>query len=112
MTAILGTAATFTLAVNYYFDAGVLIFVLVINCAIGFAQELKSEKTMDALRRMASPTARIVRNKEIHCIATRNVAPGDIIVLELGDVVPADVRVFEAVSFISFRSTWRLMKRY
>lgn len=53
---------------------------------------------MNALRSMASPTAKVIRNHDVVVIATRNVVPGDIIMLEIGDVVPADMRLFEAVN--------------
>ncbi|KAJ3378318.1 hypothetical protein HDU92_007496, partial [Lobulomyces angularis] len=80
------------------FESGVLIAVMVVNSGIGIFQEAKSEKTMDALRKMASPTAKVLRDRQVTVIPTREVVVGDICLIELGDVVPADVRLVEAVN--------------
>ncbi|KAJ3106997.1 hypothetical protein HDU96_008037 [Phlyctochytrium bullatum] len=98
MNAVLVTALIVGLAVQDWIKAGVLLLVIVTNSGIGFAQEYKSEKTMDALRKMSSPTARVLRNKDWEIIASADVVPGDIVALEEGDVVPADLRLISAVN--------------
>ncbi|KAJ3056163.1 Na+ ATPase [Rhizophlyctis rosea] len=76
----------------------VLIIIITINTLIGFYQEFRSEKTMAALRSLASPTARLLRNGNLQSLPSNQVVPGDIIFLEEGDQVPADIRLFEAVN--------------
>ena len=76
----------------------VLLFVIITNSGIGFIQEYKSEKTMDALRKLSSPTAFVLRNKDwIHIIA-KEVVPGDLVKIKSGDVCPADIRIIESFS--------------
>ncbi|KAI9136450.1 putative Na P-type ATPase [Paraphysoderma sedebokerense] len=76
----------------------VLGFVIITNTLIGFRQEYKSEKTMEALRAMASPTARCLRNQEVSIIPANQLVPGDIVFLEEGDQIPADLRIIQAVN--------------
>lgn len=66
-----------------------------LNAGVGFAQEFKAEKTMDSLRQMASPTSVVVRDGHQKTIPTRELVPGDIIILKSGDVVGADCRIVE-----------------
>lgn len=66
-----------------------------LNAGVGFAQEFKAEKTMDSLRQMASPTSVVVRGGQQKTIATRELVPGDVIILKSGDVVGADCRIIE-----------------
>lgn len=96
MTAILTLGAALALAHQDFPDAIVLILVIVTNAAIGFQQEFKAEKTMDALRKMASPTARVLRNTTIEFISANETVPGDILLFEEGDVIPADGRIIES----------------
>lgn len=67
-----------------------------LNAGVGFAQEFKAEKTMDSLRQMASPTSQVVRNGQAKTVPTRELVPGDIIILKTGDVVGADCRIIES----------------
>ncbi|KAJ3105203.1 hypothetical protein HDU97_008357 [Phlyctochytrium planicorne] len=98
MNAVLVTALIVGLAVQDWIKAGVLLLVIVTNSGIGFWQEFKSEKTMDALRKMSSPTARVLRNHDWQIISSSEVVPGDIVALEEGDVVPADIRLISVVN--------------
>ncbi|KAJ3210811.1 Na+ ATPase [Dinochytrium kinnereticum] len=98
MNAVLVTAFIVGMAVQDWIKAGVLLLVILTNSGIGFAQEYKSEKTMDALRKMSSPTARVLRNRDWEVINSGDVVPGDIVSLEEGDVVPADIRLITAVN--------------
>lgn len=66
-----------------------------LNAGVGFAQEFKAEKTMESLREMASPTSLVVRHGQAKTIPTRELVPGDIIILKAGDSVGADCRVIE-----------------
>lgn len=69
--------------------------------SVGFFQEYRAEKTMDSLRQLSSPTAFVIRNGEGVPIPAKNVVPGDIIQIKTGDVVPADVSLFNYISLIS-----------
>lgn len=82
-----------------YIEAVVLAIVFALNSAIGIVQEYSSEKTMESLRKMASPTARVLRDGLVDVIGSGGVVPGDILHLRTGDIVPADVRLIEVVNF-------------
>jgi Na+-exporting ATPase len=66
---------------------------------VGFFQEWSAEKTMDSLRSLSSPTARVIRNGQQVTIPSAEVVPGDVIEIKTGDTLPADIRVFDAVNF-------------
>lgn len=77
-------------------DAGVIFLVLIVNALIGFFQEQKAEKAMEALKRLVVPKAKVLRGGGLKEIAAFNLVPGDIIFMEAGDKVPADARIMEA----------------
>jgi Na+-exporting ATPase len=95
MVLILVIAMAVSFAFKDWVEAGVIAFIMLLNAAIGFMQEFKAEKTMESLRQMASPTAQVIRDGQQKAVATRDLVPGDIIVLKNGDVVGADCRVIE-----------------
>jgi magnesium-transporting ATPase (P-type) len=95
MTFILGVGLALSLSANDWVEAAVLVFVIVTNTAIGFQQEYKAEATMESLRKMASPTARVLRDTTVSSISANEVVPGDIILFEEGDIIPADGRIIE-----------------
>ena len=80
------------------YDA-VVIFAIVMACAVlGFTQEYKAEKALEALKKMTAPTATVLRDgKEVE-LETRDIVPGDIILVYTGDKVPADARLIEAIN--------------
>ncbi|MBU7046181.1 MAG: HAD-IC family P-type ATPase, partial [Theionarchaea archaeon] len=77
-------------------DSYIILIIVIINALMGLAQEYKAEKAIERLQELASPVAAVLRDKEIREIPARNVVPGDIIILESGDFVPADGRLFES----------------
>lgn len=77
-------------------DAGVIFVVVLLNSFIGFFQEQKAEKAMEALKRLVVPKAKVLRGGTLKEISAYNLVPGDIIFLEGGDKVPADARIMEA----------------
>ncbi|MCL4464353.1 MAG: cation-translocating P-type ATPase [Firmicutes bacterium] len=77
-------------------DAIVILTVVVLNAVIGFIQEHKAEKAMAALKKMAAPSATVIRGGETIQIGAAFLVPGDIVLLDAGRVVPADLRLLEA----------------
>jgi len=89
-------AAGFTkLMLNLWVDAAVIFGVVVLNALLGFVQEGKAEKALDSIRNMLSAEARTVRGGETRLIPAEQLVPGDVVLLESGDKVPADMRLFE-----------------
>jgi P-type Na+/K+ transporter len=70
-----------------------------VNISIGFAQEYRAEKTMDSLRQLSSPTGAVLRDSEIASVPSVTIVPGDVVSLKTGDVIPADVRLYESMNF-------------
>ncbi len=87
---ILVMASGITLALGDLVDAGVIGAAVVLNTILGFYQEMKAEKSLEALSSMLSPKAKVIRDGERQLIDAKEVVPGDICVLELGESVPAD----------------------
>lgn len=77
-------------------EAITIIAIVILNCILGFVQEYRTEKTMEALKGLAAPVARVVRDGRLVEIQAEMIVPGDLIVLEAGDRVPADALLVEA----------------
>jgi calcium-translocating P-type ATPase len=95
---LLVLATAVTLALGEYVDAGVIAFVLALNALIGFTQERRAEESVRALMQLLSPHARVVRDGHDWEIDSRDVVPGDVVLLESGVRVPADLRIVTANS--------------
>lgn len=83
------------LMVGLWLDAAIILGVVVVNALLGFLQEGKAEKALDSIRNMLSADARTVRDGEARLIPSEELVPGDIVLLESGDKIPADVRLVE-----------------
>lgn len=79
-------------------DAAVIFAVVFINSVIGFIQEYKAERAMEALKRLSVPMAKVLRQGVTEAIHAKHLVPGDIILLEAGDRIPADARLVEVVN--------------
>jgi hypothetical protein len=82
---------------GHWVDTLVILGVTVINALIGHIQESNAEKSLQGIRNMLSSDARVQRNGKHETIPTRDLVPGDIVILRAGDRVPADMRLIEAI---------------
>ncbi|MBC8077128.1 MAG: HAD-IC family P-type ATPase, partial [Chloroflexales bacterium] len=80
------------------FESLTILAIVILNGALGFVQESRAEQAVAALQAMSSPTARVLRDGRQQQIATAEVVPGDILLIEEGDTLPADGRVIESVA--------------
>ncbi|MDF7639330.1 calcium-translocating P-type ATPase, PMCA-type [Lactobacillus sp. ESL0791] len=79
-------------------DAAIIMIVVILNAVLGVFQETRSEEAISALKKMATPSARVRRNGVISEIPSTALVPGDVVLLEAGDVVPADMRLVKSES--------------
>ncbi|MBN3932362.1 HAD-IC family P-type ATPase [Streptomyces verrucosisporus] len=94
---ILIAAGAVTAALGESVDSAVIFAVVLINAFVGFAQESRAEAALDSLRSMVRTTARVVRDGHERAVPSEDLAPGDLVLVEAGDKVPADVRLLRAV---------------
>lgn len=99
MTMVLILAMAVSFGIQSWIEGGVVTAVILLNIVVGFFQEWSAEKTMDSLRSLSSPTARLIRGGQQITVPSAEVVPGDIIEIKTGDTLPADIRIFEAVNF-------------
>jgi magnesium-transporting ATPase (P-type) len=92
---LLGAGFT-KLMLSLWVDAGIIFGVVVLNALLGFIQEGKAEKALDSIRNMLSAEARTVRGGETRMIAAEQLVPGDVVLLESGGKIPADLRLIDA----------------
>lgn len=83
----------------------IILEIVVINAALGVIQESKAEKSLEALKNMSSPSAKVIRSGKLSVIDAKYLTRGDIIKLEAGDFIPADARIIESSSFSCDEST-------
>jgi Ca2+-transporting ATPase len=86
-------------------DAVAIFIIVVLNGIIGFVQEYRADRAMQALKQLATPTTRVRRDQQIMPLSTLDLVPGDIVFLEAGDLIPADLRLIEAVQLKVDEST-------
>lgn len=77
-------------------DTLLIAIIVMLNAIIGFLQEYRAEKAMEALKKMATTTAKVKRNEQVEHLNSVNLVPGDVVLLEAGDMVPADIRLLES----------------
>ncbi|MCS7152745.1 MAG: HAD-IC family P-type ATPase [Bacteroidia bacterium] len=95
---LLIAAAGVALVLGDYVDAAVIAAVLVINATIGFIQEYNAEKAVESLRSLTAPQATVLRGGREYKVPAASLVPGDVVLLESGVRVPADMRLFESIA--------------
>lgn len=95
---ILLAASVITILIGEYVDAIIILMVVVLNAIIGVIQEYKAEKAIEALQKMTTPKALVRRDGEVKEINSEELVPGDIVIIDAGRYIPADLRLLESVN--------------
>lgn len=98
MIIILIIAAIISAFLGETVDAAIIFAVILVNAILGVAQEAKAEKALDALKKLSAPYAKIIRDGVRHSVLSSELVVGDIILLEAGDLIPADARILESAN--------------
>lgn len=93
---VLLVAGAITAGLQEYIDSSVIFGVVVLNAIVGFIQESKAESALEGLRSMVRTQATVIRDGHEHTVASEDLVPGDLVLLESGDKVPADLRLVRA----------------
>jgi len=93
---LLMVAMILSFATSQYLEGGVLAFIVLFNAILGFVQEYRSEKTIESLKQMSTGVATVFRDGELCQVPSVQLVPGDLITLETGALIPADLRLVEA----------------
>jgi magnesium-transporting ATPase (P-type) len=93
---VLLAAAVLAALIGHYIDALVILAVVIVNAVIGFIQEGRAEQALDAIRTMIDPRASVLRGGQRETVPAEEIVPGDLVILEAGDRIPADLRLIRA----------------
>ena len=96
IAAIISAGISFVQGENDYIDSIIIVVIVVLNAIMGLVQEAKAEKSLEALKDMSAPVAKVRRNGKICIVKGTEVVPGDIVLLEAGNFVPADCRLINS----------------
>ena len=96
IAAIISAVVSYMQGQNDYIDSIIIIAIVVLNAIMGLVQEAKAEKSLEALKDMSAPVAKVRRDGRILTIKGTEVVPGDIVLLEAGNYVPADCRLINS----------------
>jgi Ca2+-transporting ATPase len=95
---LLIVAAAVSILLGEYVDAAAILAIVVLNAVLGVIQESRAEQAIAALRKLAAPSALVIRDGQQQTVPARELVPGDIVFLEAGNYVPADLRLVESVN--------------
>jgi Ca2+-transporting ATPase len=95
---LLIASAVISMSLGDTVDATIILIIVVLNAIFGFVQEYRAEKALEALQKMTTPHAKVMRDNEVMEVLSTNVVPGDVLVLETGDKVAADARIISSSS--------------
>lgn len=96
MIYILLAAAIIALIFEEWLESGAILIVILITCGIGYGMEVQAIKSMEELRKLSRTLSKVFRGGKVHKIPSEEIVPGDIILLDEGDVIPADARVIQS----------------
>ena len=96
VASVISAAVSYFQGENDYIDTIIIIAIVILNAFMGVIQEAKAEKSIEALKQMTPPKAKVIRENETKEINAKDLVPGDIIILEAGNYVPADCRLIES----------------
>ena len=86
-------------------DTIIILIVVIVNAIIGVSQEAKAEKSLEALQKLTDHATKVIRNGKLEVVPAKDLVPGDVVVLDTGDYIPADLRVVEAANLKSQESS-------
>ena len=86
-------------------DTIIILIVVIVNAIIGVSQEAKAEKSLEALQKLTDHATKVIRNGKLEVVPAKELVPGDVVVLDTGDYIPADLRVIEAANLKSQESS-------
>ncbi len=95
---VLFAAVVITLILGEYIDSIIILLVIIINAVLGVLQEVKAGKAIEALKKMSSPKALVKRNGQVSEIDSIGIVPGDILILDAGRFIAADIRIIESMN--------------
>ena len=95
---VLAVAAVISAVLGEWIDAAAIVAIIILNGIIGFFQEYRAERSLEALKRLTAPRARVIRGGAEREIDARDLVPGDLLVISEGDRIPADARLLETVA--------------
>lgn len=95
---VLIVAALVSAVLGHYLEVVVILAIVILNAIIGFSQEYRAEQAIAALKKLAVPTVRVKRGGHLAEISARDLVPGDVMLLETGNTVPADGRIIESIN--------------
>ena len=95
---ILIAAAVISIAVGEAVDSAVILVIVFVSAGLGFYQEHRAKQSLALLKKLAAPTATVIRGGQTKMVLTRELVPGDLIILDAGDKVPADARIVEEMN--------------
>ena len=86
-------------------NTNTILIVVIVNAIIGVTQEAKAEKSLEALQKLTDHASKVIRNGNVQVIPAKELVPGDIVLLDTGDYIPADLRIIEAINLKSQESS-------